>query len=42
MQSVTFAIESMHCAGCARTVDYLLQQVAEAVERADYRATASK
>lgn len=71
MQSVTFAIEGMHCAGCVRTVDHLLrrqegvweaevsldsasarvlfdpqrissQQIAEAIERAGYRASASK
>lgn len=26
MQSVTLAIEGMHCAGCAHTVDHLLRR----------------
>lgn len=26
MQSVTFAIEGMHCAGCVHTVDHLLRR----------------
>lgn len=26
MQSVTLAIEGMHCAGCTRIVDHLLRQ----------------
>jgi len=28
MQSVTFAIEGMHCAGCAQTIDHLLRRQA--------------